>query len=135
MNYWLLKTEPNTYSIADLEKDKKTSWDGVRNFQARNNLKLMKKGDLALIYHSGDERAIVGLAEVLVEHYPDPRDDSEKFVAVDVLYKEKFSDPLSLKDIKADEALKDLPMLKQSRLSVCPVTKAQWSRLVHVLKS
>src|SRR5690606_23772088 len=99
MNYWLLKTEPDTYSWDTLVKDKKAVWDGIRNFQARRNLKEMKKGDVALIYHTGDEKSIIGLAKVVREHYPEPKDPD--WVVIEIAPEKKLKKPVSLAQIKA----------------------------------
>ena len=101
MNYWLMKSEPSTYSWADLQKDKKTGWDGVRNFTARNNLKAMKKGDLAFIYHSNEDKAIIGIAKIIKEAYPDPKD--KDWVLVDIAPERQLKKPVSLAQVKADK--------------------------------
>lgn len=132
-SHWLLKSEPNTYSFSDLEKDKSTHWDGVRNYQARNHLRNARKGDLALIYHSGDERAVVGIAEVTREAYPDP--DPKKagdWVQIDLKPITKLKEPVSLKQIKSAPVLKDLPLLKQSRLSVMPITSRHYKAILKI---
>ena len=103
MNYWLIKSEPGDYSWDDLVKDKRTYWDGVRNFQARNNLKNMKEGDLCLFYHSVNEKSNIGIAKVVREHYQDPTTEDERWVVVDVAPESAFKRPVSLADIKADE--------------------------------
>lgn len=119
MNYWLVKSEPDTYSWDDLVKDKKTIWDGVRNFQARNNLKSMKKGDSVLFYHSNEGKEIVGIAKVAKEGYPEPKDND--WVAVDLAPDKKLKNPVTLAQIKADKRLSDMVLVKASRLSVQPV--------------
>jgi predicted RNA-binding protein with PUA-like domain len=119
MNYWLMKTEPGTYCFEDLMKDKKTSWDGVRNFQARNNLKAMKKGDKVLIYHSGDDKAAVGIAKISKEFYPDPTD--KDWIAVEVAAEKPLKNPVTLAQIKTDKRLSNMTLVKSSRLSVQPV--------------
>jgi predicted RNA-binding protein with PUA-like domain len=119
MNHWLVKSEPGTYSIDNLQGDKKTTWDGVRNFQARSNLKAMKKGDLVLFYHSGEDKAVVGLAEISKEFFPDPQDAA--WVAVELNFKKKFKKQVTLSAIKADKKLKDMVLVRASRLSVQPV--------------
>lgn len=120
--YWLLKTEPNTYSFQQLLKDRQTNWNDVRNYQARNFLKLIKKGDLALIYHSGDEKAVVGLAEITKAAYPDPEPGSKaEWVQVDLKPIQAFDRPVPLSEIKAHPVLRTLQLVKQSRLSVMPV--------------
>ena len=124
MNYWLLKTEPDSYSWNDLVKDKKTVWDGVRNFQARSNLKKMEKDDIVLIYHTGDEKAIVGLARVTKAAYPDPKDAD--WVVVDLAPDKPLKKPVSLAQIKSDKRLTDMVLVRASRLSVQPVKPAEY---------
>lgn len=124
MNYWLMKSEPSTYSWADLEKDKKATWDGVRNFQARNNLKAMKKDDLAFIYHSNEDKAIIGIAKISKENYPDPAE--KDWVVVDIAPVKKLKAPVSLAQIKADKRLSDMVLVRASRLSVQPVKKEEF---------
>jgi predicted RNA-binding protein with PUA-like domain len=119
MNYWLVKSEPGTFSWDDLVRDKKTVWDGVRNFQARNNLKNMKKGDLAFFYHSGEDKAIVGIGKILKEGYPEPKDNN--WIAVDIASDKKLKKPVTLAQIKADKRLADMVLVRASRLSVQPV--------------
>jgi predicted RNA-binding protein with PUA-like domain len=119
MNYWLVKSEPNVYSWDDLVKDKKTMWDGVRNFQARNNLKAMKKGDLAFFYYSNEGKAIVAVTEVCREAFPDPKDAN--WVAVELKPKAKLKKPIDLATIKADKRLANMVLVNNSRLSVQPV--------------
>ncbi|AYB31409.1 EVE domain-containing protein [Chryseolinea soli] len=128
MNYWLMKTEPSTFSWDDLVRDKKTGWDGVRNFQARNNLKAMKKGDLAFIYHSMDDKAVVGIAKITKENYPDPKD--KDWVAVEISPEKKLKRPVTLAEVKADKRLADMVLVKSSRLSVQPVTAAEFDMIV-----
>ena len=123
MNYWLVKSEPNTYSWDDLVAKGPDLWDGVRNYTARNNLKAMKVGDLALFYHSVKEKAIVGIAECTKEHYPDPTTDDDRWVVVDFVAKEKLKKAVTLEDVKADERLSQMDLLRLSRLSVQSVTK------------
>lgn len=119
MNYWLVKTEPETFSWDDLVRDKKTVWDGVRNFQARNNLKAMKNGDLAFFYHTGEEKAIVGIGKIIKEGYPEPKD--KDWLAVDIAPDRKLKKPVSLAQIKADKRLTNMVLVRASRLSVQPV--------------
>ena len=126
MNYWLLKSEPSTWSWDDQSKVKKEMWDGVRNYQARNNLMKMKKGDLCFFYHSVNEKKIVGIVEVVKEHYPDPTDITNKFVVVDIKTKKKLKNSVSLKQIKSQKKLSDLALIKQSRLSVMPIDEESW---------
>jgi len=132
MTYWLVKTDPDTYSIENLINDKKTIWDGVRNYQARNFLKLMNNGDLVLIYHSGEDKAIVGLAKVSKEFFQDPTTDDNNWVAVELTFKEKFSKFLTLEEIKKIAELKNIALLKQSRLSVMPITKDEFDTIINL---
>lgn len=124
MNYWLMKTEPGTYSWDDLVKDKKTTWDGVRNFQARNNLKAMAKGDAVFIYHSMDDKAVIGVGKITKEAFPDPKDN--EWVAVEVAPQRKLKNPVTLAQIKADKRLTNMTLVKSSRLSVQPVKKEEF---------
>jgi predicted RNA-binding protein with PUA-like domain len=124
MNYWLVKQEPEKYSFDDLLKDGKTDWTGVRNFQARNNQRAMRTGDKVLFYHSVSEKAIVGLAEVSREEFADPTD--EKWIAIEIKPLEKFAKPVTLDDIKANKNLENIALIKQSRLSVLPLTESDY---------
>lgn len=126
MNYWLVKTEPETWSWAMQVRDGRTNWDGVRNFQAASHLKAMKKGDLVLFYHSGDEKQIVGLVKVGKEAMPDPKDETGKFVMVEMLTVGPVEKPLTLKEVKADKRLQHLMLVRHSRLSVMPIDKKAW---------
>ena len=126
MNYWLLKSEPSSWSWDDQSKVKKEMWDGVRNYQARNNLMKMKKGDLCFFYHSVNEKKIIGIVEVVKEHYPDPTDITNKFVVVDIKTKKKLKNSVSLKQIKSQKKLSHLALIKQSRLSVMPIDEESW---------
>ncbi|MBL0742535.1 EVE domain-containing protein [Chryseolinea lacunae] len=128
MNYWLMKTEPSTFSWDDLVRDKKTGWDGVRNFQARNNLKAMKKGDLAFIYHSMEDKAVVGIAKITKEHYPDPKDN--EWVAVEIAPEKKLKRPITLGEVKADKRLSEMVLVKSSRLSVQPVRVEEFDMII-----
>ena len=130
MNYWLVKQEPEKYSFADLLKDKKTVWDGVRNYQARNNLRDMKRGDKVLFYHSVSEKSVVGLAAVAKENFPDPND--EKWIAVELEPIEKFSKPVTLDEIKAEQSLENIALIKQSRLSVMPLTRKEFEKILNL---
>ena len=132
MNYWLIKSEPETWSWDDQVKAKVDMWDGVRNYQARNNLMKMKKGDLCFFYHSVKEKKIVGIVEVVKEHYPDPTDKTGKFVVVEVKAKQKIKNPISLEQIKLDKKLNHLALIKQSRLSVMPIDKVAWTRIIKL---
>ena len=132
-SHWLLKTEPSTYSFSDLRRDERTNWDGIRNYQARNFLRLIKKNDLALIYHSGDERSVVGIARVIKEAYPDP-DPRKKgdWVQVDLEFVKALDSPVPLAEIKTRTALQSLLLLKQSRLSVVPITAAHYQTILKM---
>ena len=132
MAYWLLKTEPSAYSWDQLVKDKRTNWSGVRNFQAAANLKAMKKGDRAFFYHSGEGKEIVGVAEIMKEAYPDTTDKSGRFVMVDVIPVEPVKTPVSLASIKATPALKNMPLVRLSRLSVSPVSAEEWRTIAKM---
>ena len=129
MAYWLLKTEPSTYSYADLERDGKTPWNGITNPTALIHLRAMKKGDLALIYHTGGERAVVGMAQIVTGPYPDPKADNEKIVIVDIKAKKKLARPVDLDEIKADKTFAGWDLLRIGRLSVVPVPPAMWKRI------
>ena len=129
MKYWLLKTEPSTWSWDDQEKVDKEMWDGVRNYQARNNLMDMKKGDLCFFYHSVKEKKIIGIVEVVKESYPDPTDPLKKFVVVDVKKKKKLKHPVSLEKIKLQKNLSHIALIKQSRLSVMPIDIKSWNTI------
>ena len=131
-NYWLLKSEPKTWSWNNQVMDKITMWDGVRNYQARNNLIKMKKGDLCFFYHSVSEKSIIGIVEVVKESYPDPTDNSGKFVVVDVKTKSKIKKAISLEIIKKTAGLENIPLLKQSRLSVMPISKKEWDIIIKL---
>ena len=128
MAYWLLKTEPDSYSWDDQVKKgaKGDAWTGVRNFRARTHLTAMKKGDLALFYHTGDEKQVVGIVEVIREAYPDPTDKEGVFKAVDIKAVKPLKQPVTLAAVKADKRLKDMVLAKQPRLSVQPVTAEEW---------
>jgi predicted RNA-binding protein with PUA-like domain len=126
MKYWLLKTEPSTFSWDDLIKQGTSMWDGVRNYQARNNLRLMKKGDKALFYYSGKSPAVIGIAEVVKEHYPDPTAKEGDWSVVEIKPIEKFKKCISLEEIKSNTKLKNMVLLKNSRLSVQPVTQDEF---------
>ncbi len=127
---WLLKSEPETYAFADLVRDGRTVWDGVRNAQAANFLRAMRPGDQALFYHSGDERAVVGLATITREAFPDPGDMAGRFVAVEVSALRPLKAPVTLAAMKAEPALSGMIMLRQSRLSVAPVSAAEWAAIL-----
>ena len=129
MNYWIIKSEPFKYSWDQFKTDKKTCWDGVRNYQARNNLKAMKKGDLLLFYHSNEGMCIVGIAKVLKEHYQDPTTKEEAWVSVDVAPFKALKTPVTLAQIKADDYLKDMQLVKLQRLSVGIVKPEEFDRI------
>jgi predicted RNA-binding protein with PUA-like domain len=129
MNYWLFKSEPGAWSWDDQVKKGVEHWDGVRNYQAANNMKAMKKGDRGFFYHSVDEKRIVGVVEVVKEYYPDPSDKSGRFGMVDVKALHPVKTPVTLAEIKADPALADFALVRQSRLSVVPVSPAQWKTI------
>ena len=126
MKYWLIKSEPTTWSWKNQVKEKVTMWDGVRNYQARNNLKMMKKNDKCFFYHSVNEKRILGIVSVFNEYYQDPTDKTKKFVAVDVKFNKSFKNPITLKQIKDDKRLSHLALIKQSRLSVMPIDEKSW---------
>ncbi|KAB2831793.1 MAG: EVE domain-containing protein [Candidatus Dadabacteria bacterium] len=126
MDHWLVKSEPSTYSWDDLVRDGGTRWDGVRNYQARNNLGAMKKGDLVLYYHSGAEPGVVGIAKVVKESYRDPTTDDERWVAVDIAPVKPLKSPVPLDVIKKEKRLGNISLIKQGRLSVMPVTKDEY---------
>ena len=128
MNYWLMKTEPSTFSWEDLVQDKKAVWDGVRNFQARNNLKAMKKGDLAFIYHSMDDKAVIGIAEIIREHFPDPKD--KDWAAVEIKPVQKLKNTVNLGTIKQEKRLTNMVLVNNSRLSVQPVRKEEFDLVI-----
>jgi predicted RNA-binding protein with PUA-like domain len=131
MAYWLMKSEPETWSWDQQKKEGKegAEWDGVRNFQARNNMRAMKKGDLAFFYHSGGERACVGIVNVVAEAHPDSTDGTGQWECVDVAAVADLPKPVTLAEIKATPQLKDMVLVKNSRLSVQPVTAAEWRKL------
>lgn len=132
MQYWLVKQEPEEYSWADFVRDRRTAWTGIRNFQARNNLRAMKKGDPVLFYHSGIDKKVVGIAKVAKEAYPDPSAEDANWSSVDLVPIRSFPKPVGLETIKADRRLAGIPLLKQPRLSVMPLTREQYDRLVQL---
>jgi predicted RNA-binding protein with PUA-like domain len=131
-SYWLVKSEPFKYSWDELVRDGRTYWDGVRNYEARNNLAAMKKGDLALYYHSNEGKEVVGIVEIVRESYPDPTSDDERWVVVDVEPRAPFARPVSLATIKADADLADIALVKRSRLSVVPLTAKEFRRVAKL---
>ena len=132
MNYWLLKSEPSSWSWNDQIRDNITMWDGVRNYQARNNLMMMKRGDLCFFYHSVSEKQIIGIVEVCKEFYIDPTDKTKKFVAVDVKLKKQLKKTVTLEQIKNKKELSNLPLIKQSRLSVMKIMKKEWEIIIKM---
>ncbi|MVZ65012.1 EVE domain-containing protein [Sphingobacterium sp. DK4209] len=132
MNYFIVKSEPFKYSWEQFNKDGETFWDGVRNYQARNNLKAMKTGDLVLFYHSNEGKEVVGIAKVVKEFYQDPTTDDERWVVVDLAPVESFKTPVTLETIKADPLLQDIALVKQGRLSVMPLKAEEFDRLVEL---
>ncbi len=129
MAYWLMKSEPGSFSWDDLVADGRTHWDGVRNYQASNNMKAMKLGDLAFFYHSVKEKCVVGIVEVVKEYYPDHTDKSGRFGMVDVKPVKPFTAPVTLAQIKETPELSELALVRQSRLSVTPIGAAEWRRI------
>jgi predicted RNA-binding protein with PUA-like domain len=130
MKHWLVKQEPEAYSWDDLLRDKKTAWEGVRNFQARNNLQAMKKGDQVLFYHSVGPREVVGIAKVTQEAFPDPTADDPRWIAVELAPVKSLRRPVSLDQIKETASLKEVALIKQSRLSVMPLKPEEFETIV-----
>ena len=135
MNYWLVKSEPESYSWSQFAADGKTAWTGVRNFAARLHLRAMKKGDVVGFYHSGEEKSVVGLARVTKEFYPDSTAKEGDWSCVDLKAEKPLNKSVTLAQIKADKILKEMVLAKQSRLSVSPVTKAQFERLLRLAET
>ena len=132
MKYWLLKSEPEAWSWDNQVKEGPSMWDGVRNYQARNNLKKMKKNDLCFFYHSVTEKSIIGIVKVIKEFYTDPTDETGKFVVVDVKAYKKLKNPVHLDEIKKAKKLEDIALLRQSRLSVMPLKKIEWDTIIKM---
>ncbi|MHA8066326.1 EVE domain-containing protein [Aquirufa sp. ROCK2-A2] len=132
MNYWLVKSEPFKYSWDNFVKEGKSVWDGVRNYQARNNMKAMKKGDWVFFYHSNEGMEVIGLAEVSKEFYQDPTTEDERWVVVELIPIKKFDKTVTLKQMKSDERLSNLALIKQSRLSVTPVDKPEFDIILSL---
>lgn len=130
MAHWLIKSEPNKYAWDDLVREGRTIWDGVRNHSAAINLRAMKRGDPVFFYHSNLGKEIVGIAEIVREHYPDPKDESERFPAVDVAPVAPLARPVTLAAIKVDDQLAGIELLRQSRLSVVPIRDTEWARIM-----
>jgi predicted RNA-binding protein with PUA-like domain len=132
MNHWLVKSEPVKYSWEKFNKEGHTFWDGVRNYQARNNLKLMKKGDLVMWYHSNEGKEVVGIARIVKEFYQDPTTENPNWVVVDLEPVERLNNPVTLEKIKADERLKDIGLVRQGRLSVMALKREEFDRIVEL---
>ena len=132
MNYWLVKSEPAAYAWATFVKDGRAAWTGVRNFQARNHLRAMKTGDLVCFYHSVTDKQVVGLAKVAKEYYPDATASEDDWSCVDLVPVKALPKPVSLAAIKSDKLLKEMPLVKQSRLSVTPLTEVQFRHLLQL---
>ncbi|MDR3588531.1 MAG: EVE domain-containing protein [Negativicutes bacterium] len=132
MAYWLVKTEPNEYSYADLEKLGRDRWNGVRNFVALKHLRQMQPDDLVFVYHTGEEKAVVGVAEVAAAAYPDPAEQDPRYVVVDLIPRYRLERPVSLKEIKAEPRFGEWELVRQARLSVMPVSQAHWQLVRHL---
>lgn len=135
MNFWILKSEPDVYSFDDLVKQGVGTWDGVRNYQARNNLQAMRKGDLAFFYHSNIGKEIVGIARIEQEAYPDPTVDDARWVAVSVVAEKKLSNPVSLIQLKSDPSINHIALVKHGRLSVIPIDKQDFDYIIRLSES
>jgi predicted RNA-binding protein with PUA-like domain len=132
MARWLLKTEPECYSWSDLVRDKRTVWDGITNALALKHLRTIKKGDQAFIYHTGDDKAVIGIADIVSNPYADPKQDDEKLAVVDLKLGEKLARPVTLSDIKADPAFSGWDLIRNSRLGVVPVPEKMWERVLDL---
>jgi predicted RNA-binding protein with PUA-like domain len=132
MNYWLIKSEPFKYSWEKFNQDGRTFWDGVRNYQARNNLREMKEGDLALFYHSNEGKAVVGIAKIVKEAYQDPTTDDTNWVVVELAPVEALKNPVTLEQIKADGQLRDIGLVRQGRLSVVAIKPEEFDRIIEL---
>ncbi|MDP9128252.1 MAG: EVE domain-containing protein [Pseudomonadota bacterium] len=130
MAYWVMKSEPEVYSWPQLVQDKGTSWNGVRNYQANNNMKAMKRGDEAFFYHSGDDKAIIGITKIVKPWYLDPTDDTGRFGMVDIVPVRALPQAVTLGALKADASLKQMAFIRQGRLSVSPVTQQEWEKVL-----
>ena len=135
MNYWLMKSEPDVFSYDDLVKKGEEHWDGVRNYTARNNMRAMKKGDIAFFYHSNIDKAVVAIMQIVKEAYQDPTTDEVAWVCVDVAPKEKLKNPVTLAAIKANPKLAQMKLVKQGRLSVSDLTKAEFDEIIKMSKA
>ncbi|POY35320.1 EVE domain-containing protein [Solitalea longa] len=135
MNHWLVKSEPHKYSWQKFNEDGRTFWDGVRNYQARNNLREMKEGDLVMFYHSNEGKEIVGIAKVVKESYQDPTTDDTNWVVVDLSPVQTLKNTVTLATIKADERLKDISLVRQGRLSVMPLKQEEFDRILELAEN
>jgi predicted RNA-binding protein with PUA-like domain len=134
MNYWLLKTEPTVYSYSDLERDKKTVWDGVTSPGGLFQIKQVKKGDVAFIYHTGDEKQVVGIAEIVSDTYIDPKANNPRLIVFDIKPKKKLKNPVTLEQVKADKRFKDSRLVNEPRLSVQPMQEKLWNAILEISK-
>ena len=134
MNYWLVKSEPDAYSWQQFVKDGKAVWDGVRNYQARNNLKAMKIGDKVLFYHSVSEKKVIGVAVVTREYFPDPTTDDDRWVVVELKPEKELNEPVSLEQVKNEKKLSEIALVKQARLSVMPLKKPEFDLILKMGK-
>lgn len=132
MNYWLVKSDPETYSWEQMKSEKRTFWNGVRNYQARNYIKEMKEGDLVLFYHSQSDKAIMGITKVVKEFYQDPTTDDERWVVVDLEVVQDLPKPVTLEQIKQNEVLENIPLVRQQRLSVMPLSEKQYNEIIKL---
>ncbi len=132
MDYWLCKQEPSTYNLESLEKEKRTTWDGVHNNLALKNMRQMRKGDLAFFYHSGDQKQIAGIMEIISEAYPNPKEKDPRFVVINVKFKKRLARPVTLDEIKTNKAFQDWDLLRISRLSVMPVPAQIWNEIIKI---
>ncbi|UXX78072.1 EVE domain-containing protein [Reichenbachiella carrageenanivorans] len=132
MNYWLIKSEPNTYSWDDFVKLGRDHWDGVRNYAARKHMREMEEGDMALFYHSVNDKCVVGVAKVVREHYPDPTTDDDRWVVVDLMPEFKLDNPVTLEQIKNDSRLSEMVLVNNSRLSVQPVKREEFDLILSL---
>lgn len=133
-NYWLLKSEPTVYSYDDLVKDKKTVWDGVSSFAALKHMRSMKKGDLAFLYYSGEEKAVIGIVQIASAAYPDPKQQDERKVVIEIVPKQKLKNTVTLASIKAEKAFASFPLVRIPRLSVMPVETTLWQKILKMSK-
>jgi len=134
MAYWLIKSDPETYSFDNLKVDSKTIWDGVRNYQARNNLDLMKKGETLLFYHSNIDMAIVGTVKVSKEAFPDPSTDDIRWKAIEIKFDKQFKKPITLAEIKQNPSLQNMPLIRHTRLSVMPISEDEFNKIIELTK-